>query len=170
MVLILITNDDGVNADGLHELIKAVSSLGDIVVIAPNTQQSGKGKSVTYTKPVRLQSEPYFTQEENIKAYSIDGTPADSVIIGQKVCKNLYAKKPDLIFLDINMPEMSGDEVAQILSSRPETKEIPVVFLTALVTKEEVGNESMASLGKYNYIAKPITTKELVTIIKKILK
>ncbi len=77
-------------------------------------------------------------------------------------------EKPDIILLDINMPEMSGDEVAEILSNRPETKEIPVVFLTALVTKGEV--ESMASIGKRNYIAKPITTKELVTIIKKILK
>ena len=89
---------------------------------------------------------------------------------GKEGIKLAREKKPDLIFLDINMPEMSGDEVAQILSSRPETKEIPVVFLTALVTKDEVGDESMASLGKYNYIAKPITTKELVTVIKKILK
>ena len=85
----------------------------------------------------------------------------------------LFRSQPDrfdLVITDLTMPEMSGDEVAQILSSRPETKEIPVVFLTALVTKEEMGNESMASLGKYNYIAKPITTKELVTVIKKILK
>lgn len=89
---------------------------------------------------------------------------------GKEGIKLAREKKPDLIFLDINMPEMSGDEVAQILSSRPETKEIPVVFLTALVTKDEMGDESMASLGKYNYIAKPITTKELVTVIKKILK
>ena len=89
---------------------------------------------------------------------------------GKEGIKLASEKKPDLIFLDINMPEMSGDEVAQILSNRPETKEIPIVFLTALVTKDEVGNESMASLGKYNYIAKPITTKELVTVIRKILK
>jgi CheY-like chemotaxis protein len=89
---------------------------------------------------------------------------------GKEGIKLAREKKPDLIFLDINMPEMSGDEVAKILSSRPETKEIPVVFLTALVTKDEMGNESMARLGKYDYIAKPITTKELVTVIKKILK
>jgi CheY-like chemotaxis protein len=87
---------------------------------------------------------------------------------GKEGLKLARREKPDLILLDINMPEMSGDEVAEILSDRPETKEIPVVFLTALVTKGEV--ESMASIGKRNYIAKPITTKELVTIIKKILK
>ncbi len=87
---------------------------------------------------------------------------------GKEGIKLARGEKPDLILLDIHMPEMSGDEVAEILSDRPETKEIPVVFLTALVTKGEV--ESMASIGKRNYIAKPITTKELVTIIRGILK
>ena len=89
---------------------------------------------------------------------------------GKEGIKLALEKKPDLILLDINMPEMSGDEVAQILSNRPETKEIPIVFLTALVTKGEMGNDGMASMGKHNYIAKPITTKELVTVIREILK
>jgi len=89
---------------------------------------------------------------------------------GKEGIKLARGKKPDLILLDLNMPEMSGGEVAQILSDEPETKEIPIVFLTALVTKDEVGNASMASIGGYNYIAKPVTTKELVTIIREILK
>jgi CheY-like chemotaxis protein len=88
---------------------------------------------------------------------------------GKEGIKLVRGEKPDLILLDINMPEMSGGEVAQILSDRPESKEIPIVFLTALVTKDEVENESMTNIGGYNYIAKPITTKELVAIIKDIL-
>ncbi len=88
---------------------------------------------------------------------------------GKEGIKLACGEKPDLILLDINMPEMSGDEVAQILSDRYETKEIPVVFLTALVTKDEVGNESMLSIGNRNYIAKPVTTNELVTVIRGIL-
>ena len=88
---------------------------------------------------------------------------------GKEGIKLACGEKPDLILLDINMPEMSGDEVAQILSNRYETKEIPVVFLTALVTKDEVGNESMLSIGNRNYIAKPVTTNELVTVIRGIL-
>ncbi len=79
-------------------------------------------------------------------------------------------EKPDLILLDIHMPEMSGDEVDYILFDRPETKDIPVVFLTGLITKDEVGNERMASLGGYDYIAKPVTTNDLVTVIREILK
>jgi CheY-like chemotaxis protein len=78
-------------------------------------------------------------------------------------------EKPDLILLDLNMPEMSGDEVAQILSDGSDTKAIPIVFITALITKGEVGNESMANIGGYNYVAKPVATEELVTVIRKIL-
>ena len=68
------------------------------------------------------------------------------------------------------MPEMSGDEVAQRLRDRSETKKIPLVFLTALITEDEMGTESMANIGGYNYIAKPVTTKKLVAVIRKILK
>ncbi len=89
---------------------------------------------------------------------------------GKEGLKLARGEKPDLILLDIHMPQMSGDEVAEILSDRPETKEIPVVFLTALLTKGEVGNESMASIGGYDYVAKPVTTNDLVTVIREILK
>ena len=89
---------------------------------------------------------------------------------GKEGIKLVRGEKPDLILLDLNMPEMSGDEVAQILSDKPDTKAIPVIFLTALVTKDEMGNKSMANIGGYNYIAKPVTTKELVAVIREILK
>jgi len=89
---------------------------------------------------------------------------------GKEGIKLVRGEKPDLILLDINMPEMSGDEVAQILSDKPETKAIPLVFFTALVTKDEVGNESMSNIGGYNYIAKPVTTKELVAVIREVLQ
>lgn len=88
---------------------------------------------------------------------------------GKEGIKWVRGEKPDLILLDINMPEMSGGEMAQILFAGHDTKEIPIVFLTALVTKDEVGNASMSNIGGHNYIAKPISTKELVAAIKDIL-
>jgi len=87
---------------------------------------------------------------------------------GKEGIKLACREKPDLILLDLNMPEMSGDEVAQFLSDRPETKAIPIVFLTALITEDEVGSESMANIGGRNFIAKPVTTKDLIANIKKI--
>ncbi|MHA1976602.1 MAG: 5'/3'-nucleotidase SurE [Candidatus Hodarchaeales archaeon] len=101
-MLFLITNDDGINAVGLKELASEMISIGDVVVVAPSTQQSGKGKSVTYTQPVRLHTEGEFMPDLNIHAYSVNGTPADSIIIGQKVCHRLFDKKPDLILSGIN--------------------------------------------------------------------
>jgi len=89
---------------------------------------------------------------------------------GKEGIKLVRGEKPDLILLDINMPKMSGGEMAQILFAGRDTKEIPIVFLTALVTKDEVGNESMSNIGGYNYIAKPVTTEDLIANIRKILK
>jgi len=88
---------------------------------------------------------------------------------GKEGIKLACREKPDLILLDLNMPETSGDEVAQILYGRPETKAIPIVFLTALITEDEVGSERMANIGGKRFIAKPIATKDLIANIKKIL-
>jgi CheY-like chemotaxis protein len=67
------------------------------------------------------------------------------------------------------MPEMSGDEVAEILLDNPATAKIPIIFLTAMVTKEEGGDVTLQKKGGRNFIAKPITTKELVGAIKEVL-
>jgi len=88
---------------------------------------------------------------------------------GKEGIKLARAEKPDLIFLDLNMPGMPGDEVAQTLFERADTQAIPLVFLTALVTKDEMGQDNMASIGGYDYIAKPVTTRELVSVIREIL-
>jgi CheY-like chemotaxis protein len=82
-------------------------------------------------------------------------------------CELAQKEKPDLILLDILMPEMSGSDVAEVLLENPETNKIPIIFLTAIVTKEEIGPEILRKIGGRNFIAKPITTKELVTAIKR---
>ncbi|MCK4278937.1 MAG: response regulator [Desulfurellaceae bacterium] len=79
-------------------------------------------------------------------------------------------EKPDLILLDIMMPEMPGDEVAEILLNNPETSKIPIIFLTAMVTKKEMGDEAIKEIGKQNFIAKPITSEELADSINRVLR
>jgi CheY-like chemotaxis protein len=68
------------------------------------------------------------------------------------------------------MPGMSGDEVAEILLENPATAKIPIIFLTAMVTKEEIGDVMLKKRGGRNFIAKPVTTKEVVVAIKKVLE
>jgi CheY-like chemotaxis protein len=89
---------------------------------------------------------------------------------GKEGIKFARREKPDLILLDINMPEISGGEMAKILFDGANTKEIPLIFLTALITKDDLGNKTISKIGKYNYIAKPVTTKDLITNIKNVLK
>jgi CheY-like chemotaxis protein len=89
---------------------------------------------------------------------------------GNKGIELAQGEKPDLILLDILMPEMSGDEVAEILLENPVTAKIPIIFLTAMVTKEEIGDVMLKKRGGRNFIAKPVTTKEVVAAIKKVLE
>jgi len=74
-------------------------------------------------------------------------------------------EKPDLILLDISMPEMSGEEVAKRLSKIPETNKIPILFFTALVTKNEIEDGGISNIAGHNFLAKHIVTKQLVAAI-----
>jgi len=79
------------------------------------------------------------------------------------------ANQPDLIILDINMPNIDGGEVAQTLHDYKSTCAIPVIFLTALLKKEEIEDKS-GKIGIHTYIAKPATAKELIEKIESALK
>ncbi|MCG2712521.1 MAG: response regulator [Candidatus Omnitrophica bacterium] len=74
--------------------------------------------------------------------------------------------KPDIILLDIIMPDISGDEIAVQLEKEEDTKHIPIVFLTAVVKKEEV-EFGGAVIGGKTFIAKPVTLEELIKVIEK---
>src|SRR5213595_852111 len=94
--IILVTNDDGITAPGLHNLVEAVKDLGKIVVVAPDKPQSGMGHAITIGTPLRLHKVNAF---ENIEAWQCSGTPVDCVKLA--VDKVLH-RKPDLCFSGIN--------------------------------------------------------------------
>lgn len=73
---ILITNDDGINANGIIELAKEISKIANVYVVAPDRQRSATGHSITIHDPIMVH-DVYIG--ENIKSYSISGTPADCV-------------------------------------------------------------------------------------------
>lgn len=94
--VILVTNDDGVMAPGIMNLVEAVRDLGKIVVVAPDKPQSGMGHAITIGQPLRLQKVNVFG---DIEAYSCTGTPVDCVKLA--VDKILH-RKPDLCLSGIN--------------------------------------------------------------------
>ena len=95
--LILISNDDGITAPGIAMLVRVMRRLGEVVVVAPNSPQSGMGHAITIGKPLRLDPSPIF---EGIEAYECSGTPADCV----KLAKHhvLKDRRPDLVVSGIN--------------------------------------------------------------------
>ena len=72
---------------------------------------------------------------------------------------------PELILLDIDMPEMNGYEAIKILKSKPETKDIPVIFLTGMT--DSLDEEKGRSLGAVDYVLKPFDPASLIACIEK---
>jgi 5'-nucleotidase len=94
--VILVTNDDGITAPGIRNLIEAVRGLGKIVVVAPDKAQSGMGHAITIGTPLRLHRVEMF---EGIESYQCTGTPVDCVKLA--VDKILH-QKPDICISGIN--------------------------------------------------------------------
>jgi 5'-nucleotidase len=95
--LILVSNDDGITSKGIRVLVAVMKKLGDVVVVAPDSPQSGMGHAITIGQTLRLVEEDIF---EGVSAYKSSGTPADCV----KLAKHhvLKDRKPDLVVSGIN--------------------------------------------------------------------
>lgn len=99
---ILITNDDGIHAKGINILRQELSRHHDVLLVAPDREQSATSHSLTLTRPLRL-----FKHESNY--YSCDGTPTDSILLA--VLKFLKNKKPDMIISGINHGPNMGEDI-----------------------------------------------------------
>ncbi|MGQ0792948.1 MAG: 5'/3'-nucleotidase SurE [Deltaproteobacteria bacterium] len=101
-IRILASNDDGINSDGLRALAEAMRTLGEVVIVAPDRDQSAVSHSLSLYRPLRINK-----IAEN--CYSVDGTPTDCINLA--VNGILRDKKPDLIVSGINKGENMGDDV-----------------------------------------------------------
>ncbi len=93
---ILVTNDDGVTAPGIHALVDALKSLGNIVVVAPDRPMSAMGHAITIGDPLRLEAVDEFG---DVEAFQCSGTPVDCVKLA---VDKIIGKKPDLCVSGIN--------------------------------------------------------------------
>jgi 5'-nucleotidase len=80
--LILVTNDDGINAPGIAALVAVAQTFGEVVVVAPDSPQSGKGHAISIHDPLRLNKVAVF---EGIESYECSGTPVDCVKLAKHV-------------------------------------------------------------------------------------
>ena len=93
---ILLTNDDGIYAPGLAAMERELRKIGDVCVVAPATEQSGVGHSITFLSP--LVAKEVF-EGEHRRGWAVEGSPADCVKIG---VFEFCSRRPDLVVSGIN--------------------------------------------------------------------
>ena len=97
--LLLISNDDGIDARGIAALVSALGGLGEIAVVAPFEEQSAVGHAITVRDPMRVHPWPFEGSGGPVWARAVTGTPADCVKIA---CQRLLPRMPDLVVSGIN--------------------------------------------------------------------
>ena len=125
--LILVTNDDGINAPGIRTLISVVKNIGDVIVVAPDSPQSGMGHAITINST--LHSSKITPKNSEIIEYSCSGTPADCVKLA---INELMPRKPDLCVSGINHGSNSS---------------INVIYSGTMSAAIEAGIEGVPAIG-----------------------
>lgn len=101
MAHILITNDDGIQAEGLRALVQALEGVGTISVVAPSHERSASAQSLTLRQPI-------FWEQVAEREWSVEGTPTDAVILA---LHKLLPNRPDLVISGINRGGNLGENV-----------------------------------------------------------
>ncbi len=103
---ILVTNDDGIHAAGLQNLVRELQRISEVVVVAPDREQSAVGTALTLRHPLRVQK--IAAMMDGVETYSVSGTPADSVIMG---LNRLAGADIALVISGINHGPNLGDDI-----------------------------------------------------------
>lgn len=101
MPVILVTNDDGISSPGIKTLAKTLGTIGDVYVVAPESEQSAVAHALTLHRPLKF-------EKTGPRTYFINGTPTDCVIIG---VNKLLPERPDIIVSGINNGGNLGDDI-----------------------------------------------------------
>jgi 5'-nucleotidase len=101
-LIVLLTNDDGINARGLLALKKELARIGQVWVVAPDREQSATSHSLTLQHPLRI-------NKVGERFYSVDGTPTDAVMLAVHA---ILKKRPDILISGINHGPNMGDDVS----------------------------------------------------------
>lgn len=104
--LILITNDDSIDAPGIHFLANIARSMGDVYVVAPSCPRSGQSAALTVGAPLRIKE--VASELEGVRLFTVDGTPVDCVKLAMHT---IVPRRPDFVFSGINHGSNSGNNV-----------------------------------------------------------
>lgn len=99
--IILVTNDDGINSEGIKSLAEALKQLGIVYIVAPDSEQSGVSHSLSLRKPIKV-------EKTGSRSYQVSGTPTDCVLLA---IKKLLPSEPSIVVSGINKGPNLGDDV-----------------------------------------------------------
>jgi len=102
---VLVTNDDGIAAPGIHALVQELKKYADVVVVAPDSEKSAVGHAITLSDPIRVSS---FNKSGQWEGYAVSGTPSDCVKIAVGA---LLDRRPDMVISGINLGSNAGINV-----------------------------------------------------------
>jgi 5'-nucleotidase len=139
---ILISNDDGIDSPGIEALTKELKKVGEVIVVAPRTEQSAVGHSITMKNPLRITE--YYKDGKSF-GYAIDGTPADCIKIG---IRNIMKEPPDVVISGINLGSNTAINIiySGTVSAAREAAIMDVPAIAVSVTSHEAKH--------YDYAAK----------------
>lgn len=154
--LILVTNDDGYNAPGINHLIEFVKEIAEVVVVAPDSPQSGMGHAITIDSTLEVHRLDLDGAYKGLQAYSTSGTPADCVKLA---LHEILDRKPDLVVSGINHGANSS---------------INVIYSGTMSAAIEAGVEGIPAIGfsllDYSWGANFEACKKVVqTLVKEAL-
>ena len=152
--LILVTNDDGITAPGIRNLVEFMNEIGEVVVVAPNSPQSGKGHAITINSTLTFEE---INLDGPQKDYSLSGTPVDCV---KFALDKILTRKPDIVVSGINHGANSS---------------INVIYSGTMSAAVEAGVEGLQAIGfsllDFSLDADFTQAKEYIqNIVKKVLE
>jgi len=152
--LILVTNDDGITAPGIRHLVEFMNEIGDVIVVAPNSPQSGKGHAITINSTLTFEE---INLEGPQKDYSLSGTPVDCV---KFALDKVLTRKPDLVVSGINHGSNSS---------------INVIYSGTMSAAVEAGVEGLQAIGfsllDFSWEADFTQAKDYIqSIVKRVLE
>ncbi len=147
---ILLTNDDGIYAPGIHAMKRALDDLGNVFMVAPERPRSAAGHSITLHKPLRVTA---MTLPNGMKGHAVSGTPTDSVTLGLEI---VMEGNCDLVVSGINNGANLGWDLTYsgTVAAAFEGAVLGMPAIAVSVTADSVSPESIDFLPAAQFIAR----------------
>jgi 5'/3'-nucleotidase len=137
--LVMVTNDDSVQSNGLIELARAISKCADVTVVAPEQPQSATALTLTFHKPLRVSK----VVKDEFECYAVSGSPGDCVMIG---VNKILPRRPDLVVSGINIGDNNSFQDILASGTVAAAIEASITGIPAIAFSMEVAEESLFAL------------------------